>query len=425
MSDRHLNRDRVVIVGVWDNNATYYQESLDELGRLVKVAGGIVVGEMTQKLNRYNPASLIGTGKLKELKNFVKAEDIDIVIFDQALSGVQMRNIEEEVDCVVLDRTGLILDIFAQRAKTNEGKLQVFLAQLNYRLTHLIGMKNLSRLAGGIGTRGPGEQKLETDRRHIRRQMEHVKKELEQVKIQRSVERKQRVNSALPLVSLVGYTNSGKSSLMNRMIREGDSLGSEVYVRDIPFASLDSSLRHLRIPGELDILLSDTVGFISNLPTQLIDAFQSTLEEIKYADCIVHLVDGSREDIQLQYDTTWNILKELDVLDIPTILLINKLDLIDKTRLPLKHHGEDIIYLSIKYDNDLSEFYSLLTDKIKEEYIDVNLYFNYKQQAILDKLLTRYEATQLKYEHDGIYLDLSVSKADYSWLKEYERGKCV
>src|SRR5699024_4374071 len=306
----------------------YPEQSLEELSDLVDAAGGVVIGVMSQKLNEYHPATLIGRGKVHELKEFVKNNEVDLIIFDQELSGIQMRNIEEATDCAVLDRTGLILDIFASRAKTREGKLQVYLAQLHYRLTHLVGMRNLSRLGGGIGTRGPGEQKLETDRRHIRRQIDRVKADLREVKKQRELNRHQREQSQLPLVSLVGYTNAGKSSLMNRMLIDGDSLGHQVFVKNMLFASLDSTLRKIRLPGEMDILLSDTVGFVSNLPTALVEAFHSTLEEVTHADVIIHVLDGSREDVQLQYDTTWKILKELEVLHIPMLVVINKMDLV-------------------------------------------------------------------------------------------------
>ena len=420
MKDTEERRQRVVIVGAWLKEMKYPDHSLEELEDLVEAADGLVVGAMSQRLNQYHPATLIGRGKVHELKDFVKKNDVDLIIFDQELSGIQMRNIEDKTDCAVLDRTGLILDIFAKRAKTREGKLQVYLAQLNYQLTHLIGMRNLSRLGGGIGTRGPGEQKLETDRRHIRRQIDKVKEELREVKKHRELNRHQRDQSQLPLVSLVGYTNAGKSSLMNRMLVEGDGLGQQVFVKDMLFASLDSSLRKIRLPGEMDILVSDTVGFVSNLPTTLVEAFNSTLEEVTHADVIIHVLDGSREDIQLQYDTTWEILRELKVLHIPILVVVNKMDLVEGGPVPLMTHDEKVIHLSVQKDEDLSKFYEVLGDLLTEDHIQTELFFNFNQQDIFNLMMNRYEPNELEYRNDGIYVNVLLSAEDYRRFKDYE-----
>lgn len=425
MQELKRGPDRVVTVAVWLREEGAQEESFKELGDLVEAAGGDLVGSLTQTLDAYRPATLIGRGKLKEVKDFVQANDIDLVIFDQDLTGVQMRNIEDELECGVLDRTGLILDIFASRAKTREGKLQVHLAQLAYRLTHLIGMKNLSRLAGGIGTRGPGEQKLETDRRHIRRLMDRIRVQLDQVKSQRATGRKRRLKSRIPLASLVGYTNAGKSSLMNRMIKEGNTGGRQVQVRDMPFVTLDSSLRQISLPQGLDLVLSDTVGFISNLPTDLVEAFYSTLEEISYADLLIHVLDGSRGDLQLQYDTTWKILQDLEVLDIPSILVINKMDLVDQGRLPLVTHGEDVVYLSVKKDEDIGVLYDMMEEKLTQDYVETELNFSYQDQDVLNQVLNRYEALDLKYGEEGIYLRVDLAPEDAKSLKDYQGGDNV
>ena len=246
-------REKVVTASVYDESVTYYDDSLKELNALVKVAGGDVVASVTQKVRAYHPATFMGKGKLLELKHFVQAEGIDLVIFDQTLSGIQMREIEKILETDVLDRTALILDIFASRAKTDVGKLQVYLAQLEYGKSHLIGKKNYSRLGGGIGTRGPGEQKLEIDRRRIAEDIQRVKKKLKQARKVRDTGRKHRVNGQVPVVALVGYTNAGKSSIMNRLLRESGAKGRQVYVEDMPFASLDPDTRRIRLPDGLVI----------------------------------------------------------------------------------------------------------------------------------------------------------------------------
>ncbi|MDO5036875.1 MAG: GTPase HflX [Tissierellia bacterium] len=413
--------DRVVIAGVWLKSGPSLEESFKELAGLVEAAGGQLVGEITQNLEAYQPATLMGQGKLKELKDFVDREEVDLVVFDQELSGIQMRNIEDILGCGVLDRTGLILDIFAKRAKTKEGKLQVHLAQLQYRLSHLIGMKNLSRLGGGIGTRGPGEQKLETDRRHIRRQMDRIKKDLEGVKRHRATGRKRRLKSKMPLLSLVGYTNAGKSSLLNRMLEEGEGYGKKVLAKDMPFATLDSSLRQINLPYNQELLVSDTVGFISNLPTSLIKAFYSTLEEVVYADLLIHLLDGSTGDLQVQYDTTWQILSDLEVLDIPMVLVINKMDLAKEGPLALKDHGEDKVYISVKEDPDLGSLYKKIQENLAKDYMETDLYFSYHEQDLINQLLDKYEPTGLDYENQGVHLRLRLPKEEKKRLEKYQR----
>lgn len=317
-------REKVVTASVYDGSENYYEESLKELNALVKVAGGRVVASIEQKVRTYNPATLMGKGKLEELKDFVQAEDVDLVIFDQTLSGIQMREIEKVLEVDVLDRTALILDIFASRAKTDVGKLQVYLAQLEYGKSHLIGKKNYSRLGGGIGTRGPGEQKLEIDRRRIAEDIQRVKKKLKQARKIRDTGRKNRTNSQVPAIALVGYTNAGKSSVMNRLLKESNAKGREVYVEDMPFASLDPDTRRIRLPDGLVVYVTDTVGFISNLPTTLVEAFHTTLEELKESDLIVHVIDGSAEDAALRYETTRKLLNDLGAADVPSLLFVNK-----------------------------------------------------------------------------------------------------
>lgn len=412
MEEINKENERVIIASIYTDKDEFVEESLKELEDLVEVAGGRVIGMFQQKLPQLRASTLMGSGKLEEIKDFVDKEEVDLLVLDQELSGVQMKNIEEALGCSVLDRTGLILDIFALRAKSSEGKLQVHLGQLNYRKNHLIGMKNLSRLGGGIGTRGPGEQKLELDRRHIRQEIQRVKRKLEGVKKQRITNRSRRKDHGSPLISFVGYTNAGKSSLMNRLLREGTSQGKEVFVKDMPFASLDPDTRLVKLKGGQEVFLSDTVGFISNLPTELIDAFQATLEEVREADILVHVLDGSRKDVDLQYYTTMKVLKDLDVLDRPLILFVNKRDKMDQDRLALSTYGERVVYGSVLHDEDFTAFYTALEEAITSNFVQVEFCFPYSEQDIIARLQRSYGALVLKYENEGILVQGKVSKND-------------
>ncbi len=334
------NRERALIVGVdLMTDKIDINNSMDELEELVNAAGGIAVLRVVQKRDAIEPAYYIGQGgKAQEIKNYCEELDIDLVVFNDELSGAQIRNLEDIIHRKIIDRTNLILDIFASRASSKEGKLQVKLAQLKYRLPRLVGFRDyLSREGGGIGTRGPGEQKLETDRRHILREINNIEKALEEAEKARNIKRNRREKSNLPIVALVGYTNAGKSTLLNRLIEISgkEKKNKKVFVYDMLFATLDTSLRRGRLPNGQPFLITDTVGFVSKLPTHLIEAFKGTLEEVKYADLILHIVDASNSDLDIQIKTTYNILKELDVLDKPIITVFNK---IDETNI------EDLVY---------------------------------------------------------------------------------
>ncbi|MCD1147201.1 GTPase HflX [Peptoniphilus sp. KCTC 25270] len=416
---------RIVIVGIWNREIRHGEESLLELESLAEVAGGEVVAHFVQNVAQYNPAILMGKGKLEELSQFIEREEIDLVIFDQELSGVQMRNLEEALDCPVLDRTGLILDIFALRAKSKEGKLQVLLGQLEYRKNHLIGAKNFSRLGGGIGTRGPGEQKLELDRRKINEDIFRVKEHLEKVKKQRDINRNQRMKQGYPVVSLVGYTNAGKSSLMNRMLREGTSQGKEVLVKDMPFASLDPDTRLVQYPKGEEIFLTDTVGFVSNLPTSLVKAFHATLEEVQQADVILHVLDGSREDVDLQYETTIEILKELEVMDRPMILFVNKQDKMKEGRLAMSTNGEIILYGSVTEDESLEDLYEAITKSIHKNKKKKTYQVPHHRQDIVGRLMNRYGNIEVNYLEEGVEFTFMPSEEDEQKLKEFERENYV
>lgn len=418
-------REKVVTASVYDGSETYYEESLKELNALVKVAGGRVVASIEQKVRAYNPATLMGKGKLEELKDFVRAEDVDLVIFDQTLSGIQMREIEKVLEVDVLDRTALILDIFASRAKTDVGKLQVYLAQLEYGKSHLIGKKNYSRLGGGIGTRGPGEQKLEIDRRRIAGDIQRVKKKLKQARKIRDTGRKNRMSSQVPAIALVGYTNAGKSSVMNRLLKESNAKGREVYVEDMPFASLDPDTRRIRLPDGLVVYVTDTVGFISNLPTTLVEAFHTTLEELRESDLIVHVIDGSAEDAALRYETTRKLLNDLGAADVPSLLFVNKRDLMEGKKLPFMPAEETVIYGSCKHDRDFDYFYDAVQRKVEDLYVKVDLKFSFNEMDRVEAVKANYPVELLDYDADGVTMTATLPKQAYDRMKPYIRRRYV
>ncbi len=301
------------------------EESLEELQALAESAGAEVVGRLIQRRPELDPATVIGKGKVEELAALVEAQQADLVVFDRELTPSQQRNLEELLGVKVLDRTQLILDIFARRARTREGQLQVELAQLTYLLPRLTGRgAEMSRLGGGIGTRGPGETKLETDRRRILRRIRKIRRELEAVRAVRAVQRRQRLEVEVPEVALVGYTNAGKSTLFNRLT------GAGVLVDDRLFATLDPTVRQLLLPSKRRVVLCDTVGFIRNLPTTLVEAFQATLEEVTQASLLLHVVDVAAPDAELRVEHVMRVLAEIQAHHVPQILVLNKIDRLEE-----------------------------------------------------------------------------------------------
>src|SRR2546428_1176749 len=311
--------------------------ALDELRELAASAGARIIGEVIQHRDRPDPATFIGKGKVEELREEVLVEGVDVVIFDDELSPNQAKNLEEALDTKVVDRTGLILDIFARRARTKEGKLQVELAQLTYRLSRLAGYSaHLSRLGGGIGTRGPGETKLEMDRRQIRHRISTLKRNIEQIRRHRQLHRERRRRDQLPLVSLVGYTNAGKSTLFRALSKENTLVSNRL------FSTLDPLIRRIQLGRSLPILISDTVGFIRKLPHQLVSAFRATLEEVVESDLILHVIDGSDPDHDEQRTVVLNVLEEIGAGNHPMLTVFNKIDLVPD----LKRAGSGGIYVS-------------------------------------------------------------------------------
>ena len=321
MFDLREEQERVILVGVQENGGANAEESLDELAELANTAGAKVEGRLVQVREAIHPGTYIGKGKLEELKILVRACDATGIICDDELSSIQLKGLEEALECKIMDRTLLILDIFAARAVSSEGKIQVELAQLKYRASRLSGLgTSLSRLGGGIGTRGPGEKKLETDRRLIRARITQLKRELEEVRQHRELLREGRKRSKIPVAALVGYTSAGKSSLLNALT------GSEILADAMLFSTLDTTTRSLRLADTQEILLSDTVGFIRKLPTELVESFKSTLDEVREADLLVHVVDISHPTFEEQIEVVNRTLSEIDKTEKPMIMVFNKID---------------------------------------------------------------------------------------------------
>jgi GTP-binding protein HflX len=338
------------------------EESLEELGALARTAGAQVTETILQTRTSPDHATLIGSGKVDALAGLVRLQDADVVIFDQDLTPTQQRNLEHQLDCRVIDRTQLILDIFAQRAHTREGQLQVELAQLNYLLPRLAGRGvQMSRLGGGIGTRGPGETQLETDRRRIFRRIRKIESDLEKVRAGRSTQRRQRRAVPLPTVALVGYTNAGKSTLFNRLT------GSEVTADARLFATLDPTVRSISLPSRRRALLSDTVGFIRSLPTTLIEAFRATLEEVTEAALLLHVVDVSSTHVPAQMAQVEHVLKEIGAHETPTIVVLNKMDLVPGGVAPTQVHGACSVTVSARTSEGIQDLFAAIDRTLPAE----------------------------------------------------------
>lgn len=418
------NRERALIVGVdLMTDKIDINNSMDELEELVNAAGGIAVLRVVQKRDAIEPAYYIGQGKVQEIKNYCEELNIDLVVFNDELSGAQIRNLEDIIHRKIIDRTNLILDIFASRASSKEGKLQVKLAQLKYRLPRLVGFRDyLSREGGGIGTRGPGEQKLETDRRHILREINNIEKALEEAEKARNIKRNRREKSNLPIVALVGYTNAGKSTLLNRLIEINgkEKKNKKVFVYDMLFATLDTSLRRGRLPNGQPFLITDTVGFVSKLPTHLIEAFKGTLEEVKYADLILHIVDASNSDLDIQIKTTYNILKELDVLDKPIITVFNKIDETNIEDLVYdSRYVDKKIFISSKRGTNLGDLLEMIEENLPQKYQKVDLMIPYDRQNLVNYFLDNYEVDYIEYLIEGTRLNLSINQVDFERYSDY------
>ena len=424
MLGKKTSRERTLIVGVeLPADTIDIDNSMDELEELVYAAGGEVISRIVQRKSSIDSAYFIGKGKAQEIKNYCEELDIESVVFNDELSGAQLRNLEKIIDKKIVDRTNLILDIFANRASSKEGKLQVKLAQLKYRLPRLVGFRDyLSREGGGIGTRGPGEQKLETDRRHILREIDSIERSLKEAEKSRAIKRKRREDSNLPIVALVGYTNAGKSTLLNKIIETNEDFKEDkkVFVYDMLFATLDTSLREARLPNGQKFLITDTVGFVSKLPTHLVEAFKGTLEEVQYADLLLHVVDASNEDLDIQIETTYNILKELEVLDKPIITVFNKIDKVEIENLVYNNQYVDKkIFISSRNSFNLDKLLLMIEENLPQEYKEVKLKIPYDKQELVNYFLESYNVDYLEYRTDGTELGLNINKIDYERYLEF------
>ena len=417
-----MERERALIVGLHIDSREDIDASMEELAALVEASDAEVVSTIVQVKDKVDAATFIGKGKAEEIKNYVEELDIDMVVFNDELSGSQIRNLEKLIGRKIVDRTNLILDIFAQRATTSEGKLQVKLAQLEYRLPRLVGFKDyLSRTGGGIGTRGPGEQQIETDRRHILRERDNIKRKLKEASAIRETTRKKRGESELPIISLVGYTNSGKSTLLNRMLEYTDAEEDKyMFTKDMLFATLDTSLRKSKLLNGNEILVTDTVGFVSKLPTKLIEAFKGTLEEIQFSDVILHVIDVSNENLELQRSATNSVLEDLKVLDKPIIYVFNKVDQVDLQEVYYNfEHTEPKIFMSAKVDENIDPLMKLIEEVLSEDNVKVIMCFGYDEQNVLNDLRAKYAIGEVEYADEGAIIELSLDQRDYERYKKY------
>lgn len=409
--DTEERQERIILVGVETAEGDDTRQSLEELEELGQTAGAVTVGMVIQKRERMHPGTYIGKGKIEEVAQLVRSRQADTVVCDDELSPAQLRNLSDALDVKVIDRTVMILDIFAKHATTNEGKLQVELAQLRYRSSHLIGERSeLSRLGGGIGTRGPGEKKLEIDRRLIKDRIAQLNRELKEVRQHRDITRAQREKNQMPVAAIVGYTNAGKSTLINTLTNAG------VLEEDKLFATLDPTTRVLELSGRQQILVTDTVGFIRKLPHHLIEAFKSTLEEAKYADYILHVVDASNPQHEKQMLIVYETLSNLDVKDKTVITLFNKQDArIDSE--PLHDFKADYtLPISAKNGTGLEKLKNLLSELLRENKILVERTVPYANAGVIQFVRKSGELLEEEYREDGIYIRAYVPMEIYAKL---------
>lgn len=410
--------EKILIVGtdIKNNNGIDIESSMNELKELVIAAEGEVISEIIQKRDRIDAAFYIGKGKVEEIAVYCDELDIDTVVFNDELSGAQMRNLEKVIGRKIIDRTNLILDIFARRAVSKEGKLQVELAQLKYRLPRLIGLgATLSKTGAGIGARGPGEKKLEIDRRHILSRVDEIKRQLKEIEKNREVKRKKRKISDLPIVALVGYTNAGKSTLFNELMKSSDDYSpeKEVFAYNMLFATLDTTLRKSTLPNGHLFLLTDTVGFVNKLPTHLIEAFKGTLEEVKYADVLLHVVDITNKDLDIQIKTTNKILKDLDVLNKPIITVFNKIDSCDYTDIDYNQDGPKV-FISAKDNINIDKLFTLIQENLPKQYYEVELLIPYSESSISSNIHENSKVISTEYLENGVKIKTVLKEKDYN-----------
>ena len=404
--------EKVILVGVSVEENDDTEKSLDELEELARTAGAVTVGRVIQKREQIHPGTYVGKGKIDEIKELLWETEATGIICDDELSPAQLGNLQDALDTKVMDRTLIILDIFAERASTSEGKIQVELAQLKYRQSRLVGLgKSLSRLGGGIGTRGPGEKKLEMGRRLIKGRIAQLNRELKEVKRHREVTREQRNRNHLPVVAIVGYTNTGKSTLLNKLT------GASVLEEDKLFATLDPTTRGLKLQSKQEILLTDTVGFIRKLPHHLIEAFKSTLEEAKYADIILHVVDASNPQLDEQMHIVYETLQQLEVVNKPIITAFNKQDKADGEMIIRDFKADYIVKISAKTGEGLSGLLETIEEVLRQQKVLVERIYSYAEAGKIQLIRKYGELLTEEYREEGIFVKAYVPVEIYGKIQ--------
>lgn len=412
---------KAIIVGVNVNSSQAdFEYSMQELGNLAVACNMSVVGELSQNLHQVNKAHYLGAGKVEELKVMVNELEADVIIFDDELSPSQIRNLDSELETSVMDRTMLILDIFAERAKTKESQLQVEMASLKYMLPRLVGLReSLGRQGGGAGlkNRGAGETKLELDRRKIEEKIASLNKELEKLLTHRKTQRNQRKKNEIPIVSIVGYTNAGKSTIMNAMVEKyHTTVEKQVFEKDMLFATLETAVREIKLADNKQFLLTDTVGFINKLPHHLVKAFRSTLEEVIEADLLIHVIDYSNPHHEIQKKLTNQILHELGATDIPMIYAYNKADQTD-AHFPMIKNDE--VYLSAKQRMGLTELAQMISDHIFDDYIQCELFIPYTDGEVVSYFNQYAQVLSTDYEEEGTKITVECKQIDAERFQRY------
>ena len=417
--DKHV-QERAVLVGLnadcFRKDQTATEETLEELEALLETAGGFCTAKVMQNRHTPDAHSFIGEGKAQEVKMLIEATAATMAVFDNELSPGQIRALEEILGVTVLDRSALILDIFAQRAKTKEGRLQVELAQYQYLLPRLSGMgKSLSRQGGGIGTRGPGETKLESDRRHIRERITRLQHELAQVRQVRSVQRERRMKNSVPVVAIVGYTNAGKSTLLNQLTDAGIPANNRL------FDTLDTTSRQLTVSDNLDVILSDTVGFIAKLPHHLVDAFRATLEELEYADLLLHVIDASDPNREEHIAVVDKLISQLAKPDTQVLQCYNKADLVSREDIPV---GQDVVAISAAKGEGMDKLLKAIEKALDRGLHHVVVTLPYSMGGMVETLHSGAQVKSVEYTADGIEIETVVDEILYGKLKEYVTKEC-